>query len=79
MRQSVCRRTASFTAEVATASTPSIRTGIRTTIRLLPSPSQTLAGLVAAAVHTERPHLAQIGRGMASPITDQRAVMAFAT
>jgi hypothetical protein len=56
-------------------STQSILTWIVTaTTRLLPSQSQTLAVLVAAAIRTERPNLAQIGRGMAGPITAKSAI-----
>src|SRR6516165_2422401 len=56
-------------------STQSILTWVLTaTARLLPSQSQTLAALVAAAIRTERPNLAQIGRGMAGPITAKGAI-----
>jgi Transposase DDE domain len=56
-------------------STQSILTWVLTaTSRLLPSQSKTLAILVAAAIRCERPHLAQIGRGMAGPITAKSAI-----
>ncbi len=44
------------------------------TSRLLPSQSRTLAILVAAAIRCEHPNLAQIGRGMAGPITAKSAI-----
>lgn len=56
-------------------STESILTWVLTaTTRLLPSQSKTLAVLVAAAIRCERPNLAQIGRGMAGPITAKSAI-----
>jgi hypothetical protein len=56
-------------------STQSILTWVLTvTTRLLPSQSRTLAVLIAAAIRCERPHLAQIGRGMAGPITAKSAI-----
>ncbi len=56
-------------------STQSILTWVlTTTTRLLPSQSKTLAVLVAAAIRCERPNLAQIGRGMAGPITAKSAI-----
>ncbi len=71
----MCPRTASCTEEGATLSTQSILTWVViATSRLPPSQSQTLAILVAAALRCERPHLAQIGRGMAGPITAKRAI-----
>src|SRR5262245_35444697 len=75
MGQSVCLRTASFILEEgATVSTVSILTWVLTaTTRLLPSQSKTLAVLVAAAIRCERPNLAQIGRGLAGPITAKSA------
>jgi hypothetical protein len=76
MRQSVCLRTGSFILEEgATVSTQSILTWVLTaTTRLLPSQSKTLAVLVAAAIRCERPDLAQIGRGMAGPVTAKSAI-----
>jgi Transposase DDE domain len=47
---------------------------VTATTRLLPSQSRTLAVLVAAAIRCERPNLAQIGRGMAGPITAKSAI-----
>jgi Transposase DDE domain len=44
------------------------------TAKLLPSQSRTLAVLVAAAVHTERPNLATIGRRLAGPTTAKSAI-----
>ena len=44
------------------------------TTRLLPSQSQTLAALVAAAIRCERPNLAQLGRAMAGPTTAKSAI-----
>jgi len=56
-------------------STQSILTWVLTaTTRLLPSQSKTLAVLVAAAIRTERPNLAQIGRTMAGPVTAKSAI-----
>ena len=56
-------------------STQSILTWVVTaTTRLLPSQSRTLAVLVAAVIRCERPHLAQIGRGRAGPITAKSAI-----
>ena len=56
-------------------STQSILTWVLTaTTRLLPSQSKTLAVLVAAAIRCERPNLAQIGRGMAGPVTAKSAI-----
>jgi hypothetical protein len=72
----VSLRTASFILEEgATVSTESILTWVLTaTTRLLPSQSQTLAVLVAAAIRCERPNLAQIGRTLAGPITAKSAI-----
>ena len=47
---------------------------LTTTTGLLPSQSKTLAVLVAAAIRCERPNLAQIGRGMAGPVTAKSAI-----
>jgi hypothetical protein len=70
MRQSVCLRTASFILdEGPTVSTRSLLGWVLTTTRLLPSQSQTLAVLLVAAIRTERPNLAQIGRAMAELTT----------
>jgi hypothetical protein len=56
-------------------STQSILTWVLTTTTgLLPSQSKTLAVLVAAAIRCERPNLAQIGRGMAGPVTAKSAI-----
>jgi hypothetical protein len=56
-------------------STQSILTWVLTaTTSLLSSQSKTLAVLVAAAIRCERPNLAQIGRGMAGPITAKSAI-----
>jgi Transposase DDE domain len=56
-------------------STQSILTWVLiVTARLLPSQSQTLAALVAAAIRCERPNLAQVGRAMAGPITAKSAI-----
>jgi hypothetical protein len=44
------------------------------TANLLPSQSRTLAVLVAAAVRTERPNLASIGRKLAGPTTAKSAI-----
>jgi hypothetical protein len=56
-------------------STESLLTWVLTaTSRLLPSQSKTLAVLVAAALRCERPHLAQIGRGLAGSITAKSAI-----
>ena len=56
-------------------STQSILTWVLTaTTRLLPSQSKTLAVLVAAALRCERPNLAQIGRGIAGPVTAKSAI-----
>ncbi len=44
------------------------------TSRLLPSPSQTLAVLVAAALRCPRPNLAELGRALAGPITAKSAI-----
>jgi Transposase DDE domain len=76
MRQSVCPCIGFFIIEEgATVSTQSILTWVLTvTTRLLPSQSKTLAVLVAAAIRCERPNLAQIGRGMAGPITAKSAI-----
>jgi Transposase DDE domain len=75
MRQSAYLRTGRFTEEGATMSTQSILAWVlAATTRLLPSQSRTLAVLVAAAIRTERPNLAQIGRGMAGPITAKSAI-----
>src|SRR5262249_54513317 len=61
--------------EGATVSTQSILTWVLTApTRLLPSQSKTLAVLVAAAIRCERPHLAQVGRKLAGPITAQSAI-----
>jgi hypothetical protein len=61
--------------EGATVSTESILSWVLTaTTRLLPSQSKTLAVLVAAAIRCERPNLAQIGRGLAGPITAKSAI-----
>src|SRR5215470_18115237 len=76
MRQSVWLRTGLVTFEEgATVSTESILTWVLTaTTRLLPSQSKPLAVLVAAAIRCERPNLAQIGRGMAGPVTAKGAI-----
>jgi len=56
-------------------STQSILTWVAcVTSNLLPSQSRTLAVLVAAALHTERPNLATIGRKMAGPGTAKAAI-----
>ena len=56
-------------------STESIITWIAcVTSKLLPGQSRTLAVLVAAAIRCERPNLAQIGRGMAGPVTAKSAI-----
>ena len=56
-------------------STQSILTWVLTApTRLLPSQSKTLAVLVAAAIRCERPNLAQIGRGLAGPVTAKSAI-----
>lgn len=44
------------------------------TCNLLPSQSRTLAVLVAAAIRTERPNLASIGRRLAGPTTAKSAI-----
>ena len=44
------------------------------TANLLPSQSRTLAVLVAAAIHTERPNLATIGRQLAGATTAKSAI-----
>jgi hypothetical protein len=44
------------------------------TSNLLPSQSRTLAVLVAAALHTERPNLATVGRHLAGPTTAKSAI-----
>ena len=41
---------------------------------MLPSQSKPLAVLVAAAIRCERPNLAQIGWGMAGPVTAKSAI-----
>jgi hypothetical protein len=56
-------------------STQSILTWVvQVTSNLLFSQSQTLAVLVAAAIRTERPNLARIGREIAGPITAKSAI-----
>jgi hypothetical protein len=61
--------------EGATVSTQSILSWITcVTSNLLPSQSQTLAVLVAAAIRTDRPNLATIGRRLAGPITAKSAI-----
>jgi hypothetical protein len=63
------------TPEGATGSTQSILTWVATvTANLPPSQSRTLAVLVAAAIHTERPNLATIGRRLAGPTTAKSAI-----
>ena len=47
---------------------------IAVTSNLLPSQSRTLAALVAAAVRTERPNLATIGRKMAGPVSAKHTI-----
>ncbi len=47
---------------------------VNVTSNLLPSQSQTLADLVAAAIQTARPNLASIGRQLAGPITTKSAI-----
>jgi hypothetical protein len=47
---------------------------VSVTSNLLPSQSRTLAVLVAAAIRTERPNLATIGRRLAGPTTAQSAL-----
>lgn len=44
------------------------------TTNLLPSQSRTLAVLVAAALHVERPNLASVGRQLAGPTTAKSAI-----
>ena len=41
---------------------------------MLPSQSQTLAVLVAAALRCQRPNLAEVGRSMAGPVTAKSAI-----
>jgi hypothetical protein len=61
--------------EGATVSTQSILTWVlQVTSNLLSSQSHTLAVLVAAAIRTERPNLARIGREIAGPITAKSAI-----
>jgi hypothetical protein len=43
-------------------------------LNLLSSKSKTLAVLVAAAIRSERPNLARIGREMAGPLTARSAI-----
>jgi hypothetical protein len=57
---------------VSTQSTLTWIVGV--TANLLPSQSRTLAVLVAAAIRTERPNLATIGRKLAGPVTAKAAI-----
>jgi len=77
MRQSVCLNEApdAVTVEGATVSTQSILTWVlHVTSNLLSIQSHTLAVLVAAAIRTERPNLARIGREMAGPSTAKSTI-----
>jgi hypothetical protein len=76
MGQSACQRSTGYlTAEGATVSAQCILDWlVCVTANLLPSQSQTLAVLVAAALHTERPNLATIGRQLAGPTTAKSAI-----
>ena len=62
----MCLRSgSSILEEGASVSAQSLLTWVLTaTTRLLPGHSQTLAVLVAAALRSERPNLAQVGRGL---------------
>jgi Transposase DDE domain len=64
-----------YTVEGATVSSESIIQWIvGVTANLLRSQSSTLAALVAAAIRTERPNLARIGREMAGPATAKSTI-----
>jgi hypothetical protein len=63
------------TPEGATVSTQSILEWIAcVTANLLPAQSRTLALLVVAAIRTERPNLASLGRRLAGPTTAKSAI-----
>jgi hypothetical protein len=63
------------TPEGAIGSTQSILDWVAcVTSNLLPSQSRTLAALAAAAIRTERPDLATVGRRMAGPTTAKAAI-----